>query len=365
MQDRPHDRLDLCDGARYDGGPVLRDAFAWSDGVRIAGSDIYCDAARCPAEAIAFVSHARAPRLRGGADVRLITTERTRLLRAIEVAPRGRAAATLVTPFGRPFAIGRLRLELLPSGHGPGAAQLYVEERDGRRVGFCGPLNPQPGRFAEPPQVRAAAALCIDAPLAAYARRLPPRAEVEAALVAAAGAALDDGLQPVVLAPPFGAAADAVALLAGAGLTLRLHARVEAWLDGYARAGTPVHTPPGALKRFAGSPGARARDVIVWPLESRGAPAIGRLKGARLLAVTGAALDPDAPARLGVHAAFALADHGDLAALVAHARAAEAGDVWLTRGYGEPAARAFSDAGIRVHALEARRAMEQMSLFAE
>src|SRR5207253_3907995 len=74
---------------RVEGPSMTADAFAWADGgVRIAGAGIYCDTRRCPAEAIAFVSHARAPRLRGGADVRLVTTERPRLLRAIERAPR-------------------------------------------------------------------------------------------------------------------------------------------------------------------------------------------------------------------------------------------------------------------------------------
>ncbi|HEX8951596.1 MAG TPA: hypothetical protein VF945_07105, partial [Polyangia bacterium] len=165
--------------------------FHWADGVRIAGTNIWCDARRCPAGATAFVSHAHAPRLRGAADCRVVTTERTRLLRASAaqarvgegVTPRGQAGM-LVTPFGRPFALGRLRLELLPSGHVPGAAQLYVE-LDGRRTAYCGPLNPTPGRFAEAPQIRAAEALCIEAPLAQHARKLPPRAEAEAELLAA------------------------------------------------------------------------------------------------------------------------------------------------------------------------------------
>lgn len=336
------------------------DAFVWSEGARVAGTAIYCDARRCPAEAIAFVSHARAPRLSGGADVRLITTERTRLLRAVEVAPRGRAAATLVTPFGRPFALGRLRLELLPSGHVPGAAQLYVEA-DGRRVAYCGPLNPTPGRFAEAPQVRAADALCLEAPMAPYLGRLPPRAEAEAALLRAVERALDDGVTPVVLAPALGAAEEVVALLGGAGLPLRLHARVAAWLDAYARIGVAVPAPHGRVRRFRGTP-ARG-EVVVWPLEARHAPAIGRLRAARLLAVTGAALDPEAAARLRVDAAFALADHGDLPSLVAHARAAEARDVWLLSGLTDAVARAFAAAGIAAHALEPPRAMRQMSLF--
>src|SRR3954453_6912274 len=92
--------IDICIPRR---GHATRGAvrFAWADGVRIDGTGIYCDARRCPADATAFVSHARAPRLRGAGDCRVITTERTRLLRAIEVTPRGQAGM-LVTPFGRP-----------------------------------------------------------------------------------------------------------------------------------------------------------------------------------------------------------------------------------------------------------------------
>ena len=343
--------------------------FLVADGVRIGGTDLWCDARRCPPQATAFVSHARAPRLRGGAECRVITTERTRVLRAVEIVPRGQAAGMLLTPFGRPFALGRLRLELLPSGHLPGAAQLYVElegtaadgARARRRVAYCGPLNPSPGRFAEAPQVRAAEALCIDAPLAAFAGKLPPRAEVEGQLLAAVERALDDGVTPVVLAPALGAAEDVVALLGAAALPLRVHPRIAAWIEAYGRIGLGV--PTATTRKFRGSPA--KGEVVVWPLEDRNAAAIGRLRTARLFAATGLALEPDAAARLRVEAAFALADHGDLPSLVAHARAAEARDVWLTSGFSEAAVRAFAAAGVRAHALTARRPMQQMALFGE
>jgi hypothetical protein len=222
--------------------------------------------------------------------------------------------------------------------------------------------------------VRAAEALCIDAPLAATGRRLPPRAEVEAQLVAAVERALDDGVTPVVLAPARSGAGEVVALLGGAGLAVRVQARVAAWLDAYARAGI---TRAGAarsgaggiggfgptVQRFRGSP-ARG-EVVVWPLENRHATALGRLRQVRLLAAAGAALDPEWAARLRVDDAFALADHGDLPSLVAWARAAEARDVWLTRGLSEVVERAFAAAGVTVHPLWARRPMQQMALFAE
>src|SRR5947209_6811821 len=94
--------------------------FVWSDGVRVRGLSIWCDARK--AHGLVFLSHAHvpiAPSLR--ARARLIATERTlALYRAVSTPP----GEVLVTPFARPFSLGRARLELLPSGHLPGGAQL-------------------------------------------------------------------------------------------------------------------------------------------------------------------------------------------------------------------------------------------------
>jgi hypothetical protein len=167
----------------------------------------------------------------------------------------------------------------------------------------------------------------------------------------------------VVLAPALGGAQELVALFAAAALPVRVHARIAAWIDVYERIGLKVRATPGEVRKFRGTPG--RGEVVVWPLEDRNAAAIGRLRIARLFAATGAALEPDAAARLRVDGAFALSDHGDLPSLVAHARAAEARDVWLTGGFSEAAARAFAAFGIRAHALAAHRPMQQMALFAD
>src|SRR5256885_341679 len=81
-----------------------------------------------------------------------------------------------------------------------------------------------------------------DARRAACGRKLPPRAEAEAQLVAAVERALDDGVTPVVLAPALGAAQEVVALFAAAALPVRVHPRIAAWLDAYARIGLPLAT---------------------------------------------------------------------------------------------------------------------------
>src|SRR5439155_362525 len=81
-------------------------------GVRVAGTSIWCDAPR--RHALCFVSSAH----HALAGARVVTTARTlELRRAL-----GDGAEALVTPFARPFALGRLRVELLPAGHVPGGA---------------------------------------------------------------------------------------------------------------------------------------------------------------------------------------------------------------------------------------------------
>ncbi len=99
--------------------PKPEPAFEWLSGVRICGTQIWCDSAR--RGRLCFVSHAKiklAPR----SHARVIATEAT-----LAAMGRRRPADALVAPLGRPFAIGRARLELLPSGIAEGAAQLLVE----------------------------------------------------------------------------------------------------------------------------------------------------------------------------------------------------------------------------------------------
>jgi hypothetical protein len=119
----------------------------WSAGVHVLGTRLWCDAAR--AHGVTFVS---------GADVvlrrrceRILTTERTQKLAGL--------SGVLPATFGRPFALGRARLELLPAGRLPGSAQLRVEI-DGKVLLYAGAVGGSP--LAEPLQVRGCDELVLD-----------------------------------------------------------------------------------------------------------------------------------------------------------------------------------------------------------
>jgi hypothetical protein len=143
--------------------------FSYVAGIRVTSrsggglSPIWCDAAR--SRAVCFLSRADAAFGRGRPE-RLIATAQTVALRRALGAP---AAHALVPRYGRPFAIGRARLELVPSGSLPGAAQLLIELRgepggESWRGLYAGTPSPRPLAGAEPLQARACDELVVDAP---------------------------------------------------------------------------------------------------------------------------------------------------------------------------------------------------------
>ena len=126
-------------------------------GVRVVGTAIWCDTAR--SRAMCFVSRPDAQLGRGRAD-RIVTTERTASVRrALGLVCDG----PLLARFGRPFLLGRARLELLPSGAMAGAAQLLVE-LPGWRGLYAGTVNPLALPDADPAQVRACDEVVLEAP---------------------------------------------------------------------------------------------------------------------------------------------------------------------------------------------------------
>jgi len=126
----------------------------WRDGVHLTGTPIWCDARR--RRDICFVSSVdRVGRTGHG---QLIGTPITLALLA------ARGDGHLAVPLRQRFTLGTLRLELIPSGRGLGAAALHVDAV-GRTVLYAGAVRTVASGFIEAAEVRACDALVIDAPL--------------------------------------------------------------------------------------------------------------------------------------------------------------------------------------------------------
>ncbi len=136
-------------------------AASWRDGVHITGTPIWCDARR--RRDVCFVSSA--DRIARAEHGQLVATPLTLALLAA-------GPGHLAVPLRRPFTLGTLRLELLPSGRTLGAAALHVA-LGSRGVLYAGSVRTIGA--TEPAEVRECEAVIVGA---AVDRALRPLDEV-------------------------------------------------------------------------------------------------------------------------------------------------------------------------------------------
>jgi putative mRNA 3-end processing factor len=248
-----------------------QNAFLYRAGVRLAGTVVACDAAA--GGDLVFLSHAAVLGARGrralphvgGSRRQILATEATLAL----LGPFGERlrTQTLVVPFGRPFALGDLRLEIFPSGFMPGAASLLCE-RGGRRIVYAGPIGPL-GQGDGGAELRAADALCLDARFAAREIAFPERAAAEASLCQVACDRSTGGAPLFLIEPP--ALAPVIArVLGAAGVPLRAHRTILDGVAAFRQVDPRSSYPP--VQRFAGR--LAENEALLWPADAR-APSQG------------------------------------------------------------------------------------------
>jgi hypothetical protein len=156
----------------------------WREGVHVTGTAIWCDARR--RRDVCFVSSAdRVGRVGHG---QLIGTP-------ITLAMLGGGAEHLAVPLRRRFTLGTVRLELLASGRGLGAAALHVE-LEGRRVLYAGAVRTTGAD--EVADLRACDAVVVAAPIGEARQHPGRRDDVAARLAGWARAHLAAGRRPIV-----------------------------------------------------------------------------------------------------------------------------------------------------------------------
>jgi putative mRNA 3-end processing factor len=229
--------------------------------------------------------------------------------------------AALPAAYGKPFALGGLRLTLHPAGHVLGSAQLRCEGPgiDLVYAGDVGGSGARASLTAEPRQQLECEALAIRAIYGHPRFVFPPREELLERVLAFVEKTLRDGKTPVLIAAAIGVTQDLVRYLGDRGHTLRLHPTALRACEVYAAQGVP-------LKAF-GSEG----DVVVLPPTAR----IDRLKlgETRIVTLSGRATGDDIP----------LSDHAGYDELVEYAAASHAQRVFTVGGFAEELASALRD----------------------
>jgi putative mRNA 3-end processing factor len=159
----------------------------WRDGVHLTGTPIWCDARR--RRDVCFLSSAdRVGRTGHG---QLIGTAIT--LALLDAAGHG----NLAVPLRQRFTLGTLRLELIPSGRGFGAAALYADVA-GRTVLYAGAVRTSAGGAGDAAELRSCDAVVVAAPYGEPRHQFPPLGTAIAAAIDWTQAQLAAGRRPVL-----------------------------------------------------------------------------------------------------------------------------------------------------------------------
>lgn len=263
----------------------------------------------------------------------------------------------LAVPVRKRFTLGTLRLELIPSGRGLGAAALYVDgagiiaasdgrgARGGHTVLYAGAVRTMAGGADDPAEVRSCDALVVGAPFGEAHHVFPPLAQVIEHACTWARAQLANDRRPVLFVDTALDGLEVAMQLAAAGIAVA--------------AGRPIREAAARAARTAAlpaiaTPGKEPR-AVVW-LDADHAGVLKALAGKRFATAlaSGRALESES----GYDAAFAWAHAADRRQLLAWIESANARDVFVTGACADTIAQAL---GPRARVIGPPR---QMALFA-
>jgi hypothetical protein len=263
----------------------------------------------------------------------------------------------LAVPIRKRFTLGTLRLELIPSGRGLGAAALYVDgagmvgagpgrtARAGHTVLYAGAVRTTTGGAGDPAEVRSCDALVVGAPFGEPHHVFPPLAKVIDQACSWARAQLANDKRPVLFVDSALDGLEVALRLADADVAVAAGRPIR---EAAARAGGAVALPA------ISSPGKEPR-AVVW-LDSDHAGLLKALSGKRFATAlaSGRALD----SATGYEAAFPWAHAADRKQLLAWIESANAREIYVTGACADAIAETL---GARARVIGPPR---QMALFA-
>jgi putative mRNA 3-end processing factor len=320
-------------------------------GLRLRGTALHLDP-RGRSE-LGFVAHARGAR--ATLPARIIATAATvELLKAAQ--PRALLRSSpLPASFGKPFALGALKLTLFAAGHLRGSAQVRCETDAGASVLYSGDLGGAGAHAcatAEPREQARCETLLLRATLGHPRYLLPPRAEALSSLSDFVRRTLAARRVPVVLAAPLGGAQEAARHLGDEGHALRLHPTVMRNAEVYQELGVALR----GISPLSGAPA--FGEVVVLPYDDRGRRAMAALPSHRTCLLSARAVAADLPARAGVDEALPLSDHAGFDQLVDFAERSGAARVLTLHDHGEDLAQALRKRGVAARALDHEKQLE-------
>lgn len=295
----------------------------------LTGCGLWLDPHR--ARDFAFISHAHADHF--APHRRILCSTATRQL--IEGRFGSAAGAEFLSlDFGESHLLeGGYRVELLPAGHIPGSAMLFVERlADGATLLHTGDFKTRAAAGAEPNEARRADNVIMETTFGLPKFCFPPAAGVIAAMTKYAREAIEDGEIPIFMAYSLGKAQEILLSLhtSAPELTFQVHESV-AKMNGIVET-LGYALPPCEV--FAPKERSPHGHVAIMPPSAGRSLAVRRLrKSVRLAMVSGWGMDPGAKFRYQCDEVFPLSDHAGYDDLLAFVNEVKPQRVHTIHGY--------------------------------
>jgi DNA ligase-1 len=298
------------------------------------------------AKRFAFVSHAHVDHIAPHHEV--IVSERTARLMQSRL-PGGRIEHVL--PFSEKRTVRGFDLMLLPAGHIFGSAQCFLFAGNETLL-YTGDFKLRPGKSAEQAEWRQADTLIMETTFGLPRYRFPPTEQVIEQVVSFCQETVDDDQVPVLLGYSLGTAQEILCALEGGGLTPMLHHSVYQMTRIYEEFGQSF------CKYVRYNADDVAGKVLICPPSANRSRMLESIPRKRVALISGWAVDPNAPYRYQVDAAFALSDHADYADLIRYVELVRPQRVLTLHGFAVEFARDLRERGLEAWALNKENQME-------
>jgi Cft2 family RNA processing exonuclease len=292
----------------------------FKNGIHIKGAGLWLDARR--KADFCFVSHAHADHAVRHTEI--LTTKETAGLFEHRY---GKAKFKLIE-YNRPKRLNGIKVELLPSGHILGGAQILIEKA-GMKIVYTGDFKLRKSLTAQKAQVKKCDILIMESTFGRPQYKFPSSEQVHDQMAEFAEENLIKGRVPVFLAYSLGKAQEAMKILSSRGFKLSVHGTIYNMARIYEEFGV----------RFRKYEQYRAGDlegkVLIAPPSVRRSPMIENIPRKRTAVLTGWAVDKGNRYFNGADEAIPLSDHADFSELVEYVRKAQPKKVYTVHGFAE------------------------------
>ena len=313
-------------------------------GIRITGSSLWLDANR--KAPFSFVSHAHSDHVKN--HTKIIATPETISLVKLKF-PKIDA---INLEYNQKYKIDDMMIELFPSGHMLGAAQILIE-KDGSRLVYTGDFKSSASLTAKPIEIKQADLLIMESTFGDPKFVFPKRWVVIERLVKFVDKCFDEGITPVLMGYATGKAPEILKILSDLNYQTRIHKSIAPIVEVYEKYGIEY-------KNYQVYQGEKLdSEVLVVPPHLVNTHVVAKISHYKKLALTGWAVSQNTKRRYKAGRALALSDHADFKQLIDYAQKVQPRKIFVTHGENN-FIQHLKQAGLQAEPLEAT---PQLSLF--